>query len=183
MNPLAFLLPYKWVAIAGLLIGAVVGCYALSLHLEAIGYDHAANLYQGKIDQQKLTAAGVLATETEKTSKAERSLADAKNTQELKDEEHKTTVAGLAAQLRARAGAGGRLRDPNATRCGSSGGGAASPAAGTPSASTDDAAQAGGLLSAELTGLLQRQATEADAINNAYASCRADSISLRVLQH
>jgi hypothetical protein len=179
MNPLA---PYRWVLYLVLAAAAVTAGYALVRRLEEVGYDRAAGIYQKAIDKQKAEAAASLAAEAEKVTKSEAALAEAKNTQELRDVDHQKAVTDLAAQLRSSAGPSRRLRDPNAPGCRASGSGAAGQAAAPASAGPDDGAQAGGLLSAELTGLLQRLTREADDINNAYASCRPDSISVRVLQ-
>ena len=75
----------------------------------------------------------------------------------------------------------GRLRDPNAAAagCRSGGAGASTTDPGLADPDAADAAEAGGLFSAGATELLQRLTREADAINAAFASCRADALSVR----
>lgn len=131
------------------------------------------------IAKQKTEAAGTLATEIQNTRRAEQALQTFKNTQELKDADHQKTVAGLSARLRDLAGPAGRLRDPNATGCGGGGGSASGAVAAAAGDSAADPAEAGGLLSAELSGLLRARLKEADDINSAYISCRADTYSVR----
>lgn len=164
-----------------LLAGMAAGLYALERHTEQRGYDRAAEHYTAAIDKLKADAATALATETTKTRAAEQALATAKHTQEMRDAKHTQTIAALADRLRAAAGPAGRLHDPNATaaECGGGGGGPSGDTAPATAAGAADRAQAGGLLSAELTELLWRLAREADDINAAYASCRADASTVR----
>lgn len=162
MNPLDWLGGYKWLAC--FLFLAAFGGY-----MEYRGYQNAEAKFTQEASDAKI--------ESDKIAKDLQGKLDAaKNTQELKDVDHEKTVAALSAELRRSAGAAARLRDPHAAAC------PAGAVAIAPGAGPDDGAQAGGLLSAELTELLQRLTREADDINNAYASCRADSISVRVLQ-
>lgn len=92
--------------------------------------------------------------------------------QEVKDTVNEQTITILADKLHV-----ARLRDPNAGR-----GQNNSPS--TPSSNgsgQENTTEASGLLSTELTGLLQRLTSEADEINNAYISCRADAYNVRKL--
>jgi hypothetical protein len=162
-------------AVAALLAGA----YALERHIEQRGYARAAAEYTAAIQKLQAEAATTLATETAKTRSAERALATAKNNQDLKDATHQKTIAGLSDRLRSAAGPAGRLRDPNATQCGGSGGSPPGDPATATAAGPTDGGEAGGLLSGPLTELLQRLVRDADDINAAYASCRADAYTLR----
>ncbi len=162
-------------AVAALLAGA----YAIERHVEQRGYNRAAAEYTAAIQRLQAEAAATLATETAKTSSAEQALDTAKNNQELKDAAHQKTIAGLSDRLRIAAGPAGRLRDPNATQCGGSGGSPPGDPATATAAGAADRAEAGRLLSEPLTELFQRLTRDADDINAAYASCRADAYTLR----
>lgn len=157
----------------------LAGLYMLERHIEQRGYDRAEAYYTAAIEKLKAEAATTLAEEVNKTRAAERALNEAKNNQELKDATHTQTIARLSDRLRLAAGPAGRLRDPNATPCGRSGGGPEGSPAATANAGAANAPEAGGLLSAELAGLLQQLTREADDINAAYASCRADAYTVR----
>lgn len=164
-------------------IGAVVALlvilYTGEQYIEGRGYDRAKAEDAAQIEQSKREAAEQLASETQRTRTAEQALQTAKNTQELKDATHQKTVESLSDRLRTLAHSSGRLRDPHAAGCGASGGGSQGQPPAAPGDRPDDPAEAGGLLSAELGGLLQRLTFEADTINVAYASCRADAYTVR----
>lgn len=107
-----------------------------------------------------------------------------KDQQEVKDAQAKQFNADMEKRLRAVAAAnGGRLRDPaaDAGGRGRGGGGAETGAASTPGCGGNDATETKGLLSKPLTELLLTLTSEADAINTAYASCRADAYHVRGL--
>ena len=164
-------------------IAAVVALLAVLFfgeqYIEGRGYDRARVEDQVAADKLKADAAAELASQTAKTRSAEQALQDLKNTQELQDATHQKTVADLSSRLRNLAGANGRLRDPHAAGCGPSGGGTTGEAATAAGDRATDTAETGGLLSADLSGLLQRLQLEADTINVAYASCRADAYAVR----
>lgn len=163
-----------------LLVAALLGgLYMLERHIEQRGYDRAKADYTAAIERLHADAAAQLAEEVNKTRAAEQALNEAKNTRELKDATHTQTIASLSDRLRRAAGPAGRLRDPNATHCGGSGGDPEGGPATTANAGATNAPEAGGLLSAELAGLLQQLTREADDINVAYASCRADAYTVR----
>lgn len=149
-------------------------------YIEGRGYDRAKAEDKAAIETVKREAAVTLASETSKVRSAEQALQTVTDFQNLKDHDHGKTVADLSDRLRRAAGGpAGRLRDPHATGCGA---GSSSPQGEAPSAPGDrpaDGAETGGLLSADLTGLLQRLTREADDINAAYASCRADAYTVR----
>lgn len=134
------------------------------------------------IEKLKGDAATTLAAETERVRKAEQALRDFKDNQELKDADNRKIVQALADRVRSLIGDAGRLRDPNATGCGGGGGGATSQATEGAGDRPADGAEAGGLLSAELTEFLRTQALSADEINNAYSSCRAYLMTIDGLQ-
>lgn len=169
----------KWLLyllLAGASVGAVVVGYQTFVdHQQDIGDQRATARYELALSKQKGEAAALLATETTRANEAERRARELLAQQEKTDAKNLKTVGTLEARLHALAGPDGRLWDPNAQPgrgCGSGGpqGAPAARAADRPG----DAAEAGGLLSAELSGLLQTRLSEADQINVAYTSCRAD---------
>ena len=169
---------FKVAILLGLLLALMFGVRAIDQR----GYQRASAEATAALEKQKREAAAELASETAKTRAAEQALRDFKTNQDIQDAKAQSTVADLSRRLRQRAGQSGRLRDPNAPGCGGSGGGATGEAATAPGSGATDPAETGGLLSAELTGLLQRLTAEADEINIAYASCRADAYQVRALQ-
>ena len=148
---------------------------------QAIGEARATTAYNTAIKQQKTAAGELLATEASKANTATAALNAFKLQQEKDDAQNKSTISNLAVRLRAAAGAAGRLRDPNAAGCGGGGSGASTADPARAAGSATDAAEAGGLFSTGATELLQRLTRESDDINTAYASCRADALSLRVV--
>lgn len=137
-------------------------------------------IYEDALTKQKEQASALLATETAKATAATKELQDFKITQEKEDAINNQTVSILADKLHAMAGTAGRLRDPYQTGCGGGGGSAQSQTVGGTQSGQGDGAEAGGLLSPELTQFLFTKDREADAINRAYISCRSDERSLRL---
>lgn len=178
-------LPYKLLAIAVLCAASAFGLHTWTTSLVAkgdtAGYARRAAEDAAAIETQKNDAATTLALETAKTTATEKALQQATEKQDLQDAKHKTDTDVLAARLRALAGPAGRLRDPNAAPdgCGRGSSGAQGPTATAPADRPDDPDQAGGLLSAELSGLLQSRLADAEAISAAYTSCRADAYTVR----
>ena len=148
-------------------------------YIDGRGYNRAAAEYTTAINDQKAKAAALLASEVAKVHAAEQALQAHFNNQNLKDANHVQTLADLSDRLRRAAGPAGRLRDPHATGCGAGGGGAPGAATAAASDRATDHAQTGGLLSAAASEFLLTLARDADAINAAYASCRADSYAVR----
>ena len=148
-------------------------------YIEGRGYQRAKAEDTAAINKQKAQAADQLAAEIQKTRTAEKALQTLKNDQELKDATHQKTVASLSDRLRTLSDPSGRLRDPHARGCGPSGSGTPSETAPALSDRPADPAEADGLLSADLSGLLRQLTREADDINVAYASCRADAYAVR----
>lgn len=126
------------------------------------------------IEKQKTEAANKLTTETNRVRDLEAQLAAGVAAQNEKDADHEKTAADYERRLVAL----GRLRDP---RAGSGGGGGCT---GAPNLATTDSrgadtGEAPGLLSMQTSDDLRAALREADTINNAYSSCRADAIDLR----
>lgn len=179
---MAWLNPGRWLMLIVAAGAMVLGYFAWADHQQGIGDARATARWTKAVDEQKTKAIKVLAVEVAKVAAVERALADAKNKQELQDAANQKTVAGLSARLRDLAGPAGRLRDPNAAGCGRSSVSADGPVASAPGDRADDYTEASGLLSAQLSGLLQQLGREADDINDAYASCRADAFSVRAMK-
>lgn len=135
--------------------------------------------WQVRIDKQKAEAAALLATAKDRVDKAESIAAALRQEQNLKDAENVKNTAAFERRL----ADAGRLRDPKATpaRCGGSGAGPGAQGAASAGAGGDNAAEAPGLLSIETSDFLRRLTREADEINLAYISCRADAQMLREL--
>lgn len=130
-------------------------------------------------DKLKRDAAATLAREQAKTRALELGLQAFTDAQNAKDHQNEKTVSALADRLRRATDSAGRLRDPQAPGCGGSGDSPTSAVASPAGAGAADAALPGGLLSAELSGLLFERLEQADRINDAYASCRALAVRER----
>lgn len=176
MNPLALL--WLW-RIGGVLLlsGSLTAAYfGWAKHEQSLG----AVPYIAAISKQKAEAAQVLATESAKVAAATKALQDFKTQRENEDATNEKTISLLADRVVAVAGPTGRLYDR--TGCGSGGGSAkgADPVSAVDSAGNPS--QTGGLLSKSTSELFQRIAREADEVNAAYASCRADAFAVRAAQ-
>jgi hypothetical protein len=133
-----------------------------------------------KVIHQKNEAAALLKELTAERDALQAQINATTEAQRKKDADNAKVIADQKRRLAALAAAspGGQLRDPNAGRgCGRAGpeGGAATPAGNR----EEHPAEAGGLLSAQLSGLLVRLTGEADDINAAYESARADALMCR----
>lgn len=130
--------------------------------------------YKAKLATLQQQADDKLKAERERVAAIEQRMQADQLAQTKKDADNGKVIADLGRQLRD----AGRLRDPGAT---TGRGGCGADRDVTPGAApgADDDPQGPGLLSAELSNLLRTQAAEADAINIAYASCRADALSIR----
>lgn len=170
---------FRIAAFLALVLTLAACAWRIHVKADATGFARAEAVYTAAIEKQNAQAAATLASETSKARSAEQALNQAKNRQELKDATHQKTVADLSDRLRSLAGPAGRLRDPNGDSCGPGGGSPSSEPASAAYAGAADAATPGGLLSAPLSGLLQQLTREADHINTAYASCRADAYTVR----
>lgn len=170
----------KLIGAIALLAALAFGVNAFLNYEQGIGEARATARYEKALQAQKAEAATLLAKETAKVAVAERRLNDFKNTQEVKDADAKQRNLDQAARLRDLAGPVGRLRDPYApTGCGGCRDDTEGESAASTNAGAKNPPQAGGLLSVELTALLLRITAEADEVNAAYASCRADAYSVR----
>ena len=179
MNILDWFNPTRWLILIAAVGALALGYVAWVDHQQDIGEARATERFTAATDRQKAEAERVLAVEVEKVAAAQAALQEFKNQQEIKDAGNQKTVAALSTRLRDLAGPAGRLRDPHAGGCGGGGGDAPAATAPAPGDRADDAAEAGGLLSKQLTGLLQARFREADEINTAYISCRADAFAVR----
>lgn len=161
-------------------LAVVVLLFGAWQYIDGRGYSRAHAECTAATDAIKHQAAATLAAETAKARATEQALQTQTHHQELQDANNQKTVADLSDRLRRLAGPSGRLRDPQAGGCGAGGSGA--PGAATPAAAggATDAAQAGGLFSAAATDFLLQLARDADDVNAAYASCRADADAVRV---
>jgi TolA-binding protein len=132
-----------------------------------------------QLEQQQRDAKAKLDKLTHERDAAQAQL-DAANT-ELEKQLEKRRIDNRAATAALAAAAdrnGGRLRDPNASGgCGRGGAEGEAPAAAGDH--QGHGAEAAGLLSTQLSGLLQRLTREADEVSDAYAACRADDLSIR----
>ncbi|WP_294768646.1 hypothetical protein [uncultured Rhodoferax sp.] len=167
-----------WAKVAillGLLLALMFGVSVIDKR----GYNRAKAESTAALEKQRGEARATLAAETEKTRAVEAEFREFKLNREHIDADNQKTVADLQRRVRTLAGPTGRLRDPNAPGCGGGGGRTEAQAAASHGSGAENGAQAGGLLSAELSGLLQRLTAEADEINLAYASCRADAFQVR----
>lgn len=179
MNPLD-LLPLEYRLAAEIALIAIVAStfVGFSVHLihthDRTVADKAIAPYVAAIEKQKKEAAQELAAETEKTRAAEQRLNEFVSAQNTKDAEHEATVADLSRQLATR-----RLRDPAKARSGGGSGSAASASGSSANAGAASAAQGDGVLSEEASAILRRLMLEADQINDAYESCRAQLLNDR----
>lgn len=176
----------RWILLAAMLAGLVVGYRAWAAHQQRVGEDRATERYNAAIAAQKVKAAHDLAREIGRALDLERMLAEQRNKLEKEDASNQRTVADLRARLRAAAVVSAadpapRLRDPHAepAGCGRGGGSAEGTATAAADGGAGDGSQTGGLLSAPLTRLLERITAEADAVNIAYIACRADAMAAR----
>ena len=181
--PLPSGVPSWAVKLGGVLILAaalIIGYVSWAEHQQGIGEARATERYNAAIAAQKIEASKILVRETARVTAAERRLQDIKNQQEVKDATNKKITDTMAARLRALAGPGGRLRDPNADAGCGHGGSAANGSLSAPTGDRpNDGTDAAGVLSRELTEFLFSQAASADKINLAYISCRADAEAAR----
>lgn len=177
--------PLVW-AVALLL--SLLGNWYLDSRLESVKKQRDTiqgtyNQLVAAVEAQKKAATALLKSLTDKVLEQQKTLNERHRAQEIRDGNNDATIARQAARLRAlsRDAGGLGLRDPNAAGCRCGGGGAegaAPPAAGQ---GAGGGAQAPGLLSVQLERLLLRLTREADDVNGAYESCRADALNVRGL--
>lgn len=170
--------PTRWLIllVVVLAVGAAVLGYGELRY--AAGVKATTQTYELALGKQKVEAATRLSTEIGKVLTLERSLGELKSKLESDYEKRRMDSKVAEDALRgAAARNGGRLRDPNAG-CGRGGGGAESKAAASAGDGAKPDAEAGGLLSVQLTHLLGRVLRESDELNDAYAFCRDWSIGV-----
>jgi hypothetical protein len=164
----------------GIVAALVLGYFAWEKHIRNDERGKVVAEYNLKIDEQKTEARTLLIAESAKVDAANRALRDFKDNQENEDAINGKTISLLADKLHILAAtSGGLLRDPNAKGCWNGSSGAQSTTTTSTSSGAADVAQGAGVLSADLSRLLLRQASIADEVNLAYISCRADAINLR----
>ena len=163
--------PIPWKLTLALVLAAslAMGLFFWAGRIRADEHAKVVAEYTAKILAQKAEASQVLAAETAKVLAAEHTMQDFKTKLETKDAANTKTIAGLSGQLHAAL----QLRDPKAARCWTGGDPTKGGDPTTTSTGPADSTETGGLLSADLAGLLQRITSEADTINAAYASCSA----------
>lgn len=173
----------KWWSYLLVMAALVGGTTWATNQLEARGEARATAKYEVALAKQREDAQKELDAAKLKTQETESLLRESKINQEHKDAENAQVISKQRKDLAYLAGTAGRLFDPNykGPGCRDGGSGPASPDTGGAQSGNGDTTEAGGLLSEELSGLLQQQAAEADSINAAYLSCRADAFKLREL--
>lgn len=171
--------PWRLIAALAVVTAAVAALVWFGVHKDSQGYARAKGEYEAVIQEQKIEALRELQEQTAKTFKVERELEAFKDQQEREDADHGKRVESLGRRLADLATRnGGRLRDPKAGR-GGSGGGAKAEAAAAPGDSGANPGQAMGVFSVPASNDLRRLLREADELNIAYTSCRADALMLR----
>jgi hypothetical protein len=126
-----------------------------------------------KVVAQKKEARLLFEKLTAQVKQLQQLINDAHQAQEKKDANNLATVTRLSRELDAV-----QLRDPGARRGGGGAGttGGAAPTAGDRPA---NAGEGGGVLSEEASRFLRGIVLEADTVNVAYESCRADAVNVR----
>lgn len=159
---------------------AQVAYFAWVAHQQGIGRATERAVWVAQTEKQKVEAARILAKEAARVEGIKAALNAALYKQELTDAKNKDIVRGLNRRL-ADLVVDGRLRDESATVFGCGLGGSGAEGGGDADAfdSHADRALPGGLLSKQLSGRLIKLTDEADQINIAYISCRADALQIR----
>lgn len=184
MNPLDWLSPTRWLMVAAALLAALGAFKVWEVRTERVGYAKAEAYYTAVLARQSAAASAALTVERAKTDAARQELDAFRVQQEVKDEHNARTMAALGDRLRGLLNGAGQLRDPHAGACADSiGVPAPVETAAAANGGADNGTQTGGLLSAPLSGLLRELTAEADSINTAYISCRADALAQRTQEH
>lgn len=175
---------WLWAIALTIALAVGLGEREMKQHYKAEAVEQAANVMalSRAIKTQKSEAAAMLRTLNASVLAQQKTVDAAHAAQEQQDAKNVQVVAGLQQGLHdALATRGNRLCNPAPTGRGSGGGGAAGQVAANASTGAADPAQASGLLSTDAQGLLGRLMKEADDVNNAYASCKADGVTVRGL--
>ena len=167
------LIPMKWVIILGGVLASLGIVYFSYEHWAKAEQAIGAAPYIAAIRKQNDEAAALLAKLTSEAKVKQQALDTFNATRNENDATNETVISLLADKLHAAR----VLYDPNATGC--SGGSAQGQTAPGAQVGGANSAQSGGVLSAELSGLLTRLTSEADTLNAAYISCRADAYEVR----
>ena len=161
----------KVIALLIALTGLVLGVNHWVSGERDVAFKAGAASIQKLWDKDREQANQALIAANNQVVQKEHELQIALSKQEVKDANAKKTITQLATQL-----ASMQLRDPNAAH---------SVKPNNSSASTNDSrndtSETNGLLSEELTGLLQSLTRDADEINAAYASCQQNAFEVRGL--
>lgn len=167
--------PYRWILAGGLMLALVVGYFAWEKHIRNDERAKVVAEYNKQIEAQKADAQKKLAEVTAEVDAKSKALQEHKDAQENTDVINEKTISILADKLHSVS-----LRDPS-TVAGRWESGSSPTGQVTASSSTcaTDIPAASGVLSQQLTDYLISQAKLADIINNAYISCRADSLVIR----
>jgi hypothetical protein len=168
--------PYRWLLLLALCGALGIGYVSWAHHQQDIGEARATARYEAALVKQKAEAAALLSTETAKVEAKESELLQLHFEGELRDQVNEKTIVVLADKLHRL----GRLRDPYAAGCGGGGSTTQSTDPASAGSGAGDASDGAGLLSERASDFLRQQTEVADRINNAYASCREDSLSLRM---
>lgn len=166
---------WVWMLICVGLLLSVAGVSTVA-YVQVAGAQREAAQARETLAQERERHTQAVLTQGEQIRVAEKLLAAARTVQEKKDAENQITISNLRVELDRRSAAGRGLRDPFAPACDRGGDARSGPAAVAGGA---DPAEAGRLLSAGLERLLLDLAAEADAINAAYETCRADAVRVR----
>ncbi|MGJ7529871.1 hypothetical protein [Variovorax sp. GB1P17] len=173
---------WLWAVFLAVTLVAAFGEREVGQHYKADAIVQKANVtaLSSAIKTQKDEAAATLRTLNASVLAQQKTIDAAHAAQEQKDAANVQVVAGLQQGLHdALTSRGGRMCNPAAAGRGSGSGGAAGQATSSVEAGAADRPQAGGVLSADAQGLLGRLMKEADDVNNAYASCKADASVVR----
>jgi hypothetical protein len=175
-----------WVYAVALAIALAAGFgeREMKQHYKADAIVQKANVTKlsSAIETQKEEAAATLRTLNASVLAQQKTIDAAHAAQEKQDASNVQVVAGLQQGLRdALDKRGSRLCNPAPAGRGSGGGGAAGQGAAGAGAGAADGTQTAGVLQPDARGLLERLMREADAVNIAYASCKADSQTVRGL--
>lgn len=167
---------YRYLIYFGIFLSVITGYNIWANHEQSIGYDKAKVEYEKVIQDQKDIATQALITETAKVTVKEKELQEFKNNREVIDRANTKKVNALSNSVRAMSQ---QLRDPHQISAIKYSNSSSSSDSSNSNSGSGNGAEASGLLSAELTGLLSRITSEADEINLAYISCKEDSQNIR----
>lgn len=182
-----------WVwAIACAVLLAAFGGTAVQRDIARADAKHAIaerDQARGELGQLKAAVTAMKKQAAEDLEKARAEVADwqaryngARRAQEIQDANAQSAIDKARHDLRAASDRnGGRLRDPWAAGCGSSGASTGEGSRAGAGTGADSRPETGGLLSERFTSAIERLQSEADEVNRAYIACRPDSFRVRGL--